>query len=260
MKEKYIYAVLMTGLVALLTIPAAAAQTTVTDPSINPKPTKKAGLSFCSSITTATNNTLTKMTALKTKRQAQRSNRVTTLAKKRANRDSIIAQNRAGIDTKLQQQFVTLAKDATTNEQQLAVKTFTTTVQQALTTKRQAVDAARTTFRTGVDQAIAKREPTISNAMVVFDASVNSAISKARSDCAAGMDSKTAKTTFHTAVKDARKKFTIDLANDAFKTSVGTLSQTRRQTIQNAQSPFRTTVQQAADSLNSVLGTATSAE
>jgi hypothetical protein len=92
--------------------------------------------------------------------------------------------------------------------------------------------------------------PKVDAAVAAYQSAVNAAGTKAKSDCAANVDSKTIKNAYNDAVKAAHKKFQSD-TKGALKLNptIKALRDARRTAVKNAQATFKSAAQAARTTL-----------
>lgn len=147
-------------------------------------------------------------------------------------------------------QFAKLRARAQTDAQKQAVETFITTVTNAISIRKTAVDSAIAAFRSGVDLAISARKTAMDSAISVFQTSMKVALDKAKQDCAAGVDPATVKQTYRTSVESARKAFEESRKSiEKLHSSIEPLIKTRNDAIQKAIQDFRSTTEVARTEL-----------
>ncbi len=166
---------------------------------------------------------------------------------------------RNAADSKRKQDFDALTAKAATPAEQQAIAAFETTVNQAITTERAAVDAADQAFEQGLLSDLSTDQTDLSTAAANYKAAVSAALSAAQASCAAGTDPATVRQTLQTALQTARTNF-----ENALKTAVtsspdiSTLKATRQAAVNAANTAFKATVQQALATLKAALGTSSS--
>lgn len=168
--------------------------------------------------------------------------------------DTKVASDRAHWDQVRQDNFTKLTSDAKTSTQQAAVSTFESTVLADVSVRRAAVDQARTTYRSSVASDAASRLSALTSAITTFEGAVTAAVSNAEATCetgtAAGVSS-----TFVAAMKQARMNMTAAISDTPkLVPEVQALGTTRDSDVTQADSTFKTEVQQAATTLKTALG------
>lgn len=173
-----------------------------------------------------------------TQRRTERKDRI---AERHTLRDQKRQDTRAKADARWLELSTKLQEKATTDEQKQAVVQFKLDVQSAVDTRRVAVDGAVSGFRASMDKAIADYKAVIDLAVADFKASVKAATDQAKADCAAGVASKTVRSTFQNSLKAAREEWKRDRESATkLRTSVEPVIAARKAAIQKAHQDFKT--------------------
>lgn len=185
----------------------------------------------------------------------RRGDRLKDIANRRANRDKQLVDIRTKADLARAAQYKKLEEKVTTDAQKAAVKTFESTINAGIAIRWAAVDAAIKTYRDGVDSLLAVRKTQVDGAIATFKSSVDAAITRAKSDCASGVDGKTVKANLQASIKAARDKLKGDiLAADKVKTQAEALTATRKTAIQKAMDDFKALAEKAKTDLKTAFG------
>jgi len=220
----------------------ALAQTTTTStPSIK---------GFCSRISEISTGIDQKLGERGVKFEEKKTERIKKIADHRIEVDKRFAENRVKFDENRAEHYSKLEDKATTDSQKQAVAAFKAAVEAAIATRKATVDAAIPTFRQGVDAAIASRKSAADTAVNAFKNSVDAANTKAKTDCAGGIDPKTVRQNLQTGLKAARQKLTSDIKElDKIESTVQSLIAVRKDALNKALLDFKTAVEKAKNDL-----------
>jgi len=106
-----------------------------------------------------------------------------------------------------------LAK-ANTDAEKAAIQTFKTSVETAMTQRQTTVDNAVLTYNNAVKNLVSQREDSLTTSGSNFQTNVTAAVTKAQSDCTAGISSTTVRASFLASLKSANQKFHSNLQVD----------------------------------------------
>lgn len=161
-----------------------------------------------------------------------------------------LAQFRNQRDTNIEAHFKALEERVKTEEQKKAVANFEETVQKAIETRRNAVDAAMDDFRDGVKKAIDSKQGAVDTAMADFKNAKSAALEKAKSDCDKGVAPATVRQNLRASLGLARQKFQTSRQNsEKVGTTVTALVATRKQAVEKALAEFKASMTQARTEL-----------
>ncbi len=231
------------ALVAVIILPtttfAARSESTV----------RNAGTQFCATLDKRATEVNSKIDDKKEKLDIRQHDRLNKKSADRSERDTKLEMHRDGWDDHRGERITKLEAKATTDAQKAAVAQFNTTMTAAINARRSAIDTAISTFRTGVDSITGTRVSAVDTAIATFKTARQSALEKAKTDCAAGVDSKTAKATFEASMKAALNTFKAAKTAVIKKNDVTVLSQARKAAIEKAVADFKVTMDAAQATL-----------
>lgn len=158
-------------------------------------------------------------------------------------------------DTDRKARYAKLEAAAKTPEQQAAVKTYESTIDAAVAARHSAVDAAVAAFQKGVNDLLSSRQAQMDAAFATLTSSTQAAIAKATASCAVSTaDSSAVRTQFAADMKAANNAFRTAVKPTNARSNVEALRATRDAAVKNATQTFKTTAQQAVDTLKAVFG------
>ncbi|MFA6397618.1 MAG: hypothetical protein WDK96_02095 [Candidatus Paceibacterota bacterium] len=203
-------------------------------------------IGFCSKITTKEktfeDNTLSKEQKSLNRKESQN---IIWDAKKTLT-ESKKDKTRAFVDEKRELNFSNVEVRAKTDAQKQAVETYKTTIKTAIENRRTIIDSAINNWRTTVEKNTLARRASVNTIWTTFKTTVDSALLKAKTDCATGTKQDIIKTTFNETVRVAREKMETD-RKALFNVSaqVESLNQIKRDIIKKAQDDFKAVVEKA---------------
>lgn len=205
------------------------------------------GTAFCTTLPTKIDAVVTKLAANKQKVQTAWSNQDTKLTEAASATNAKVADARTKAAAARQKEFAALEAKATTDEQKQAVKTYEAAVQQAVTKRQAAYDAARQAFRDGVKSAITTHRTIETSQVTAFLTSASQAANTAKTECADGSATAATRTTLLQSLKTARQTFVSQRKDDAkVSTQIKALITTRNAAFEQANADFKTALQDAA--------------
>ncbi len=164
-----------------------------------------------------------------------------------------LAEIRTSQEEKRDELLKKLGASATTDVQKQALATFKAAVSAALKTRHDAIDAANSAFDLGVKDAILKRKVALDAAVKTFADAITAAMTKAKADCAAGVDAATVRATFKESAKAAKEKLKADrAAAEKVGPSIQPLIDARRKAFEKAHEDFKTALEKAKEALRAV--------
>lgn len=198
----------------------------------------------------------TNISSLKTKKDTVVNARDKALAADQARWDQQIKASRSEWERQRQVNFTKLEAKASTAVQVAAVKTYETTLTNAVNTRRSANDAARTNFKNGVASALADQQATINSQTAALSTAVSNAATTAQASCEANPSNSSAiHSTFVASLKTARESFVNDRKADAkLGDTIKQLEQTRNAAIKTANTNFQATAKAARTTLKNSFG------
>ena len=260
--------VLIVGLIFLLLAPGVSFARvgdgpTSTAPKINKtrekNPTKPGSEIFCSRLSDYLGNMERLMGSSETELKNSRATNLTRLQNRQTTADERLKDLRKRQDERMRGHFTSLEKRATTTAQKAAVAEFEQTMENALETRRSAVDAANANFRDELKTLTDKRREATETLKIAFRNSVQNATTEARNACKTSLELQTIRDNFHAALKSAKEKFAADLRElDKIKTMLGQLTHARRKAITEAEKTFLQTLKTATQKLKTAMKTTAS--
>lgn len=210
----------------------------------------KSSSGFCSTAANVRTQLNTKLGQLETKRGQKRTEISDRLKQRHDQREVDKQTSRNQAKSKFEKNLTRIEDLATTDAQKAAVAAFKAAIEQALATRKAAVDAAMQTFRTSQSALVTQRQDAIKSATMAYKDAVATATAKAQSDCAAGIDAATVRSTFVASIKAAKDKFQSEVtALDKIGQQVKDLTKTRNDAVKAANQVFKTAMEQARDTL-----------
>lgn len=169
---------------------------------------------------------------------------------KYADREAKKEQNRVNWDAKRDANLNVLKGRAKTEEQKAAIEKFISAVNNAVSIRRKAVDAALAAFKEGVATVLNGRKVVIDQAIKNFESAKNAVLEKARADCASRIDQKIVRQQTTNGIKAARDKFKEEIKGTAkVGEQVSALTKTKRVALDNAQEDFQKAFEAAKEEL-----------
>lgn len=238
------------GLIASLCVPSmASAAVATTNLRVNISNV------LCTQLTTHVSDVQKRLSDEKAALDARRATRDQDLAKRRANRKDTVESKEKQALAAREQHANTLMELATTDAEKQAVTDFRATVNAAVQTRIDAVQAANDAYRKGLDAAMAARKTQSDAAVSKYTAAVQAAVERAKGDCASGTASATVRASLTASLKAAKDQFLADrLANDKTDGTVAQLAQTRDRAVAKARQAFVETMQKARADLRLAFG------
>lgn len=205
---------------------------------------------FCGTFAETTGNIAEKLSGVRSKIEDFRENREGAMEDRRDTRDENLNEIRSEQDARRVEWYGKLEVRAKTDDEKDAVKEFEKTVDAAVETRRDAVDAARETFRSGVDALVAGKKTSVESAADNFENAVNAAVAAAKADCEAGKDPETIRNTFRKSLKNARETLSKERkSSEGIGDQVEALAKTRNESVRKAVEAFNATLKSAAETL-----------
>ncbi len=173
----------------------------------------------------------------------------------RNNRDADLTEHRSRADEKRNEWYARLEDRADTDGEKDAVVKFKQAAEDAVDTRRNAVDAAISVFRKGVDMAIVGRKDSLKSARDTFKTAVDAAVAKVKTDCDNGETTITIRSNFKTSLKTAREALKTDRKDtDKVGAQVKALAETRRTAVKKAIADFDAALKNALTELKQAFG------
>lgn len=207
---------------------------------------------FCASVKTLS-AVPDEIAATQKKYEASADTRLKALNDLRADRDRARFDERNTREKNRLEHYVKIEARAVTTAEKNAITAFTRTVDQAIVKRKTAYDTAAVSFRKGINDAIQARNTELEQAIGVFKKRVVSAIERAEKDCRTMQDSKRARDTYLSLLRDARTAFqdaVLGLKN--VNTSIDALSIQRNTALEKAEAEFVKAVDKAIIDLKKV--------
>lgn len=177
----------------------------------------------------------------------------TSVSSLRAQKDQNLATSRAIFDQKKLAQFSALQTLAINDAEKTAVATFESQINTAVANERTAVDSATKTYRNGIDVLISQKEPLIKAAAPTYKNAIYYALSKAKTDCSAGVNSANVFADTEAALRTAKAQFqTAVQYGGAINAQIISLTSVRNAAYNKAFSDLNTAMVNASNQLNAV--------
>lgn len=214
------------------------------------------GGAFCMNLSTKASNVTSRLTSLKARVVTAWQNQDARLSTLESRVDTKVAADRVAATARRASEFKKLEAKATTDAEKVAVTNYENSVNQAVTARRVAIDAARATFRIAVKNAILARRNTLSDQTDAFIMSAGNALSIAESSCNSNGDTPAAiRHTLQVSLKTARLTFIGDRQSDGKTPAiVRQLAQTRVAAFKAADQTFQSAIKAAAQTLKAAFG------
>jgi len=243
---------------SLLPMMAFAEDTTVTSTvrsasATQSKGTATSSANFCARINDASKKFTEQIKDIETKNADALSKKSENLAQRESQVNAKKAEARFKSDSKRVANWGKMEAQVKNDEQKAALATYKTTVEQALETRRIAVDTAVTTYQTGVTSILSGHTASVTTAITTFKTSVEQALAKAKADCAKGVSGKNAQATFSKTINNARKMIQDARKNNEKNPAVLELKKARDEAIKAAEQAFKNTTTQARLDLQAAL-------
>ncbi|MDO9231638.1 MAG: hypothetical protein Q7U36_04155 [bacterium] len=188
---------------------------------------------------------IAKLTQKRTETQASIDERVAQRTAKRTER-------RAKWEATKTANWEKLRTKAGTDEQKTAVEKFIATVQTAVKTKNDAIDATLTQLRAEIQTRNNERKSEIDAQIASYKNAVASITSQVQSDCSAGKDAKTIRESYRTQMQQARETFQNRERNrEEFNAEIKTLKDAKKSEVTAILETFKKTVEDAKAELRS---------
>ncbi len=209
-----------------------------------------AGRDFCERIDEIISRVDQQVTNRITSLEVQRQRGINKLTERRNTRNERALENQVKRDRNRTEHYAKLETRATTDAQRAAVAAFRATTELAITARKTALDSATQSFRQSLNQEITARQTAVDAAVNTFQSSRITAINQAKSGCAAGVDAKTVRETFHTNIRVAQAQFNNERQEiEKRKDLIEPIRVIQRQAIEKAIADFKTTMEKARTDL-----------
>lgn len=216
---------------------------------------------FCSRFVENARKISGNLTERRSQLKERKDNRGNMVETRRNEREMKLQGNRSDADERRTAMYEKLSKRAKTDEQQAALAVFKKTVEEAVETRRDAVDLAISEFRRGVDQAVAGRKDDMETAGERFKTAVEANLDQAQKGCENGTDQATIRTDFKSGLQSARAALANDRkASDKVGEQVKALAEIRRGAVKKALDEFKATLASARAELKKAFGETTETE
>ncbi len=219
-----------------------------------PTPGSKPAQNFCTQLPTLMTKVTTELTDRLSKLSTNRDEQSKKVTELWGGRDDNRGKDRAQADANRKAYYLKIEARATTDAQKQAVQAFETTVDAAVTARRNAVDAAIKTFRDSILSAVDTRHKSVDTAIEAFKAAIQPALEKAKADCDARIAARTVRLALQASLKTARTKLRADIqAIEKVNVERITLASERKATIDKAVADFKAALTKAETDLKAVL-------
>ncbi len=199
-------------------------------------------------------NLKSKLTENRTLWLARKTERREELGTRKEERLDKLTELRSASDEKREELLSKLEEKFPDAEDQAALKTFSTAIHTAVAKRRAAMDAALLAYRTGAQELLGARQEKMATALATMNTSIGTALEKAKTDCAAGVDKQTIFTTLQASIKAAREKFAADRkSTETNSTDLQELKDTRQAALKKAIETFKTEATAARDAMKTAV-------
>lgn len=213
------------------------------------------GQADCSAVDTVYDRVKEKAENYKERLNSKRADIAEKLAALVSRRNSELAGNRGQWDVKREELYERLRNHATTTAGQEAVEDFIFVVEEAVKTRRSAVDGAIESFRTGSEQVLVSHKNEVDDAIVQFSSAIDSIYESAKTECEAGGNGREIISQAREKFRTAREEFMDDIRGITdLRTLARPLVDARREAIVAANEQFKNALQAAIQELRSALG------
>lgn len=157
-----------------------------------------------------------------------------------------------------------LNKRITSNEELEAVKSFVASMDKALTIKNTAVDALLASYKKEAGQATTTKKAAIDQALKTLALEINTAKTKAKNDCAHGVEGNLVRTNLKNTLQKAQENFkNTVVSTQKMKDTTEILRKEKKDELKKIEKDFKSSLEQARLDLKHILknknSTATSA-
>jgi hypothetical protein len=186
----------------------------------------------------------------------ERAARLQERAAREAEMDASRAEREAESRRRLAERMATLSENATTPAQVAAITAFTTTVEAAIATRTEAIDAAVSAFRTSAHEAASSTMVQADEAGDRFKAAVSAAFAEALAACDAGVSPGDIGAALRENIEAAKAEFETARAAlpDVRAVVEGSLRPILESAVAQAVAEFEATVEAAAEELKAAFG------
>ena len=140
------------------------------------------------------------------------------------------------------------------SEKKAAVSAFVARMKEISTLHRTRIAAAQKTFTDGVKALAESRDTQVEEYALSFTNDIKAALASAQSSCAGGTDPKSVRESLHTTLAALDAKYRASFADRSlFFEGLQTLTEARREAIRQANEAFVASVNEASQTLRSVL-------
>ncbi len=211
------------------------------------KGTENNSTAFCDKIADVEARLTAKDLKVTAKVDAHRSEMSLKKSQKWSDIDTKRETKRSAMEAKKAERFTKMEnRTGLTDAQKAAVLVFEASAKAALDTEKIAVDAAVSAYRATVSKTIADKQILVDTILKTYKDTITAALLKAKTDCAAGVSSVTAKNTFEATKNAAKVKMNTDRAAiSSLGEVVGAAAQTRMTAIQAARTVFTNSIKAA---------------
>lgn len=211
----------------------------------------------CTRIASLKNNSENEASSKVARMQADFTSRLAKIASDEQSADQKVAAFRLEKKTKFEAQIQTMKSKANlTDAQKTAIDAFKATMETAEIKREQAVDAARATFRIALKEAVTSNQQKLLTAANTYQNTIAAAFATASTNCTADG----ALITLKNAVKSARENMVKSRESNELGQTIKQLAQTRNTSIKAANDEFKTTANEAVQTLATALGATTKSE
>lgn len=198
----------------------------------------------------------TKLKMRSENRQQIRTESEKQLETKMQEREDALTQRRQVRDQYRSEFYDRLQEKAKNQQQEAAVLEFKNTIENAINTRREAVDAALDIFHDGVQQAVDSRKTSIDNLIAEYGKNREQLAAEVRNFCETSGDAVKARQTLQNRLQQAREEFKVDQKGvSSVGDTVKELAQVKNEAIRKASETFLSVFKEAQNRLRAELGT-----
>lgn len=185
------------------------------------------------------------------KRRKQQSKKIQTNYE---DKTSQISSLRSQWDKNRSNHYEKLSEKASTQEQKSAIEEFKNTIEAAVAKRRALFDRATQDYRNSIDLAINNRQNGIDEIVSTYKTNINQAKDQLEKDCQESKSDTEIRNKFNNSLQEAKSKLTNNSNGiDQIALQVNQAKQNRLDTIEQAISEFKSTLESAKENLRIAL-------
>lgn len=218
--------------------------------------TPRTGVSVCERIEKITEMLKMKVGERQGKLGEKRTTRMEGKDTRRTTRDTKLDAKRDTWDSNREARYAKLLERADSDAKKEAVASFKKAIEDAVSSRKAAIDKAIEDFRVGIDALGTKRKGAVDEAVAEFKESVDAVIEDAKSDCKTAADPKALVESIRLKLMHAREDFAADMKAIDLKSDRDALVAARKAAIEKAIADFKAAGEKAKSDLKSAFGQA----